>query len=122
MVSQQIKELRKMLSLTQAEFSARIGMKQNSIAQIEGGRNTSEQTILAICREFNVNESWLRTGMGTVFTEVSTEVEIENFVRKAFQGKDETFKRRFIVALSHLDDAGWKALETMVVELSNGKN
>ena len=111
MVNKQIRELRKMLSLTQAEFSARIGMKQNSIAQIEGGRNTSEQTILAICREFNVNETWLRT-----------ETEIENFVRRAFQGKDEMFKRRFIVALSHLDDAGWRALESMVVELSNGKN
>ena len=36
MVNKQIRELRKMLSLTQAEFSARIGMKQNSIAQIEG--------------------------------------------------------------------------------------
>ena len=48
-------------------------MKRNSIALIEGGRNTSEQTIFAICREFNVNEEWLRTGNGKMFNLVPEE-------------------------------------------------
>ena len=52
---ERIRKLRKTLELTQQEFGKRIGMKRNSIALIEGGRNTSEQTIFAICREFNVN-------------------------------------------------------------------
>lgn len=62
-----IKKLRKALDLTQQEFADRIGMKQNSIALIESGRKTSNQTILTICREFNVNEEWLRTGNGEMF-------------------------------------------------------
>lgn len=70
---ERIRKLRKTLELTQQEFGKRIGMKRNSIALIEGGRNTSEQTIFAICREFNVNEEWLRTGNGRMFNLVPEE-------------------------------------------------
>lgn len=70
---ERIKQLRKTLDLTQKDFGIRIGMKQNSIALIEGGRNTSDQTIFAICREFNVNETWLRTGEGDMFIEMPEE-------------------------------------------------
>ena len=72
-MNERIKQLRKTLDLTQKDFGIRIGMKQNSIALIEGGRNTSDQTIFAICREFNVNENWLRTGEGDMFVEMPEE-------------------------------------------------
>lgn len=63
-----IRKIRKTLDLTQQVFAEKIGLKQNSIALIESGkRNTSDQTIFAICREFNVNEEWLRTGKGEMF-------------------------------------------------------
>lgn len=63
-----IKKIRKDLDLTQQVFAERIGLKQNSIALIESGkRNISDQAILSICREFNVNEEWLRTGTGEIF-------------------------------------------------------
>lgn len=67
MIGERIKELRKALSLTQTAFGERIGLKQNSVALIEAGRATSDQTIFAICREFRVNEEWLRTGSGEMF-------------------------------------------------------
>ena len=66
-MNERIKKVRKALDLTQQEFAERIGMKRNSIALIEKGRNTSDQTVFAICREFNVNEEWLRTGAGEMF-------------------------------------------------------
>lgn len=72
-MNERIKKLRKVLNLTQQEFGECIGMKRNSIALIEGGRNTSDQTIFAICREFNVNEKWLRTGEGSMFIEIPEE-------------------------------------------------
>jgi transcriptional regulator with XRE-family HTH domain len=56
-MNERIRKLRRILDLTQREFGERIGMKQNTIALIEGGRNTSDQTIMAICKEFNVNET-----------------------------------------------------------------
>lgn len=76
-----IKMLRKTLDLTQQEFGDRIGIKRNSVALIENGRNTSDQTIFAICREFNVNEAWLRTGEGDMFQK-TPESELDALVKK----------------------------------------
>lgn len=67
-MNRRIKKIRRDADLTQAAFAARIGMKQNSIALIESGkRNISDQAILSICREFGVNEEWLRTGEGEMY-------------------------------------------------------
>lgn len=67
MIGDRVKELRKAMGMTQEKFADRIGLKRNSVAQIELGRETSDQTIFAICREFRVNEEWLRTGAGEMF-------------------------------------------------------
>lgn len=66
-MNKRIKEIRKALNLTQRAFGEKIGMQQNTIALIEGGRNTSRQTVDAICREFGVNKEWLLTGTGEMF-------------------------------------------------------
>lgn len=67
-IGERIKKVRRSLDLTQQEFCGRIGLKRNSISLIESGsRNTSDQTIYSICREFSVNEEWLRTGEGEMF-------------------------------------------------------
>lgn len=68
MIGERIKELRKALRMTQTAFADRIGIRQNSVALLEMGRNTpSDQTVAFICREFRVNEEWLRTGAGDMF-------------------------------------------------------
>ena len=67
-LGERIRELRKTLNLTQEVFASRIGTVQNTITGYENmRRNPSSQVITLICREFNVNESWLRTGEGTMF-------------------------------------------------------
>ena len=56
------------MGMTQAKFGERVGIKQPSLAAIESGDNTpSDQTVAFICREFRVNEEWLRTGAGEMF-------------------------------------------------------
>lgn len=63
-----IRKLRKELDLTQEKFGARIGVKGNTVAQWESGRNEPPDVALtSICKEFNVNEEWLRTGSGEMF-------------------------------------------------------
>ncbi|MGN0706620.1 MAG: helix-turn-helix domain-containing protein [Faecalibacterium sp.] len=71
-IGERIRRLRRSLDLTQKEFGEKINLKPNSIALIEGGRNTSDQTIFAICREFGVNEEWIRTGNGEMFIPAAT--------------------------------------------------
>ena len=81
-MNKRIKQIRRELGLTQAEFASRIGLKQNSIALIESGkRNISNQAILSICREFGVSEEWLRYGTGEAFVP-NIDDELEALVKR----------------------------------------
>jgi len=65
--------LRQALDLTQQKFAEQIGVKRNTVANYETGRNTPIDAIVSsICRQFNVNEQWLRTGKGDMFNESDT--------------------------------------------------
>lgn len=65
-----IRELRKVLELSQKEFAQKIGLKQNAISYMEkSGATVTEQNIKAICTQFSVSEHWLRTGCGKMFLE-----------------------------------------------------
>lgn len=67
-MNERIKKLRRSLDLTQQEFADRIGVKRNTIANYEIGRNVPIDSVLAlIVREFHVNEAWLRSGEGEMF-------------------------------------------------------
>lgn len=68
-----IRKVRKALDLTQRGFAERIGMKSNTIATYEMGRAVpSDAAINNICKEFCVNETWLRTGEGEMFIPAPT--------------------------------------------------
>lgn len=74
-MNKQIKELRKILNITQEEFSSKIGLSRNFIAQIETGtKSPSDRTVSDICRVFNVNRDWLLTGSGDIFNHPEDEV------------------------------------------------
>lgn len=76
-----LKILRKELRLTQQEFADRVGISRGNIAAYEVGKNSpSDAVISLICREFNVNEVWLRNGSGSMFQEKSEEDEIKSLV------------------------------------------
>lgn len=63
-----LKQIRKALNLTQQEFADRLKIKRNTVATYEAGKsNPSDAAVSLICREFNVNEEWLRTGVGEMF-------------------------------------------------------
>ena len=118
-----IKKLRKALDLTQQEFASRIGSTQNAVTGYETGRrNPSSSVINNICKDFRVNEDWLRTGAGEMFREISRDDEITSFVNGVLSGESEDFKRRFIAALSHLSAEGWAALEQLVEDTARRKD
>lgn len=63
-----IREVREHFGLSMEKFGSRIGIGKASISLLESGKNNpSVQTITLICREFGVNEQWLRTGEGEMF-------------------------------------------------------
>lgn len=106
-----IKELRKTLKLTQQSFADTLGIKQNTVALYEMGRSgISDGIIKSICREFNVNEVWLRTGEGDMFKKKTKEEEIAEFCGAMFNS-DMQFKRDLIATLAKLDEKSWIELE-----------
>ncbi len=117
-LGERIKKLRKELDLTQQDFGNRLGIKPNSVSLIESGnRNPSDQVILAICREFNVSETWLRTGEGEMFIPITRDEQIAAFVGGALSTESDTFKKRFISMLSKLSESDWEVLERMAEEM-----
>ena len=68
-VCERIKYLRKdVLGMTQQEFADKIAVKRNTVATYETGRSSpSDSALSLICREFGVNEAWLRDGIGEMF-------------------------------------------------------
>lgn len=76
-----VKELRKTLGLTMEKFGSRLGVTKVAISNIENGnRNVTEQMLKSICREFNVNESWLRSGTGEMFLSTDN-FTIDEFIK-----------------------------------------
>lgn len=67
-MNKRINEVRLSLGLTLKKFGERLGISEGAVSNIEkGNRNVTEQVIKSVCREFNVNEDWLRTGEGEMF-------------------------------------------------------
>ena len=118
-----LKQLRKSLGITQQEFADKIGIKRNSYANYETGRNTPiDAIILSICREFNVNENWLRTGYGEMFVKMDKETELMAWAGSVLGSVDDSFKKRFVKMLSELDERDWETLEKIALKLHNKKD
>ena len=65
--------LRNTLKLTGAKFGERIGIKKSTVSGLENGTaNLTDRMLKSICREFNVNEEWLRNGTGEMFNKETT--------------------------------------------------
>ena len=109
-----IREIRTIYSLSQSEFGARIGVAQTTIAGYENGsRSISDASIRSICREFSINEEWLRTGNGEMKAENSTAIEISEAVRRVLSDKPASFQSALITVLMRFEEEGnqWHVME-----------
>lgn len=114
-----IKAVRKAVGLTQSEFGERLGVKGNTVTGYETGlRAPSDAILLSICREFNVNEDWLRTGEGSMFLERSRDDELSAFFGDVLSGQPDDFRRRLIAALSRLSVDEWAMVERVATKLA----
>lgn len=95
-MNKRIAEVRKEAGINQQDFADRIGITKNYVSLIEtGGRIPSDRTISDICREFHVNEQWLRTGEGEMHPPKSRGEEIGEIVRAAAQNDPEEAEKFF---------------------------
>ncbi len=111
-MNERIKKLRKALNLTQQEFAERIGSKRNTVANYETNRNEpSNSVVTLICREFNVDENWLRNGEGEMFK--TSYDELSALVDK-YNISD--FGRTVIEKMVKLNEKQWNAVCDFMME------
>ena len=109
--------------MTQQEFAEKLGIKRSTMATYESGRNEPIDAVISlICREFDVNEHWLRTGEGEMFIELTKEDEIASFIGEVLRDEDDSFKKRLISGLAALDETGWEVLENFLNSIQKKEN
>ena len=102
------------VNITLEKFGERLGVKKNAISAIENGRNSlTDQMTKLICREFNVNEAWLRTGEGKMFLE--NDDDFADQINRIMTGEDDTRKNLF-KALLNASDADVIAIRHFIIE------
>ena len=116
-IKDRIKAIRKEKKLTQVEFGETIGVKGNTVTNYETGlRIPTDAVIKSICREFSVNEDWLRTGEGEMFVTKTRKQEITDFLGDMIN-EPESFKSRFIEAMAKLDEKDWEEIEHVISKM-----
>lgn len=111
-----IKLIRKNAGLTQSQFAKSLGTVQNTITGYETGRrNPSGSAITLICREFNVNEEWLRTGVGEMYVN-SSDTDYQSILDEI--GVKDTNARQLIVDYWHMNSADkelfWRFIDRFI--------
>lgn len=118
-MNDRIKELITTLNIKKATFAKRLSLSQPFVSELcSGAKAPSDRTIADICREFNVNEEWLRTGEGEMFVQLSRDEEIAGFMGDVMAGENWDFRRRFIAVLAKLGPDEWKMLEGIAKKLA----
>lgn len=109
------KAIREFLGFSQKDFSKRINVGYSTLAMLETGQRTIKDIhISQVCNEFNVNENWLRTGIGemfieneqTILSDLSKEYHLDQLDVKIVQGylalnqEQRQAIKQFVVALA----------------------
>ena len=114
-MNERIRLLRKELGLNQSDFGNKIGVKQGTVAGYESGARTPlDAVVSSICREFDVNEEWLRTGEGEMFEQMTEQQKLLKYTGMLLKDKDSAIVyaiQSFIVTYEQLDDTSKATLE-----------
>lgn len=117
-MNKRIKQLRKGLNLTQKKFGERLGVSEGAVSNIEKEkRNVTDQMFNSVCREFNVNEEWLRTGNGNMFVQPK-ENELTKQAAVLLRQGDPLFEA-FVKYYLLLDTDGREAILKIAKDFSN---
>lgn len=126
-MNERIKELRKLLNLTQQQFAEKLGVSRNTVATYEIGKSDpSEAAINNICTKCHVDKSWLITGQGEPFLKLDRKDEFILWATTALSNEPENYRNRLVDALIKLDENDLELLanlaETLVMQKKRTKD
>ena len=112
-MNERIKAVRLALGISQEEFGKRLGVTRGAITNIELNKVEPKPLFVdLICREFNVNEDWLKNGAEPMFLQRSRNEELSAFFGDLLNGEPD-FKHRLISVMSRLSVDQWQMLADM---------
>lgn len=115
-INKRFKHLRDSLGISQEEFGKKIGLTRSGLSNIENGvRKVSDRHVLLVVSQYNVNETWLRTGDGEMFN-TGPDEELAFMMGELFAEGDE-FKTAFITEMLKLDDDIWAEIKNFINNL-----
>ncbi|MDY6228367.1 MAG: helix-turn-helix transcriptional regulator [Clostridium sp.] len=114
-----IKFIRTSKKLSQDEFGKAINLSRSQIAGYEtGAKNITDRAINDICREFRINEEWLRKGTGEIENKMTSDEEFA-FLVGSFAAENDEFKKRIIKAMLEIEDKDdWELIASFVERLA----
>lgn len=117
-IAERITKVIKDKAKTKTEFAEKLNISQSFVSRLASGeKEPSDRTIADICREFDVNEDWLRTGRGDPYIQLSRDEELAQFFGDVLKGEDPDFRRRLLSVMSRLTTDEWALLEQMAWKL-----
>ena len=118
-INERISETIKRKKIKKTEFAQKINVSQAFVSQLcSGASQPSDRTIADICRVFDVNEDWLRTGEGEMFLPLTRSGKIAKFAGRTLRDESPTFQRRLVELLAELDTEEWEILERFAQKLA----
>ena len=108
-MNERIKKAQKEAKLTQTAFAEKIGISRTALQKLQSGENNpSEQTIRAICSEFNVRRQWLEEGIEPMYV---PEAEDDLLIEEALSQRSDFIKAMFKAITK--TPGGWEMLELL---------
>lgn len=102
-MSERFSEIVKQSGMTKTAFAASVNISQSYLSELCSGKakNPSDRTIADICRVFKINEVWLRTGEGKMYSDTPEKDAIYTVLASAM-GPMNSEQDRFIRAISQI--------------------
>ena len=118
-INERIAQLIAERNLTKTKFAEALHVTPQFISLVcSGTKLPSDRTIKDICRIFNVDEVWLRTGAGEPFVEMTREDEIAAFAGSLL-GHGTPIQKAFISVLARTTPEEWALFEKKLLELAD---
>ena len=116
-INERIRKVFELSGLSKTAIAQKINVSQQYISKLVNNGTPSDRTISDICREFGVNEIWLRTGVGEMFAPLSRAEEIAEFIGKTLS-RGTPFQQAFISVLARTTPEEWAIFEKKLLELA----
>lgn len=122
-MNERIKQVRKLKNLSQSAFGEPFGASRDMINNVENGRAAvSDMMIAAICRTYNVDEVWLRTGAGEPFPVKSRKDVLDEYIGQLSEGQRSDIEQMLIELMAETTVDEWAALTKVFKKLADKMN